>query len=71
MAMRALDRLKAEGANLEKVNICQVNGASNWKKIPDRGAGIGMDCFGLTLGMMLKRFAKPGRSCDIIHARAA
>lgn len=43
--------LKENGANLEKVNICHVNGASYWQDILETGASIGMDCFGSTFNV--------------------
>jgi phosphotriesterase-related protein len=43
--------LKENGANVEKVNICHVNGSSYWEDILKTGASIGMDCFGSTFNV--------------------
>jgi len=49
--MAALRLLKENGANLEKVNICHVNGADYWQEVLETGAFIGMDCFGSTFNV--------------------
>ena len=46
--MAALGILQANGANLEKVNICHVNGAGYWRDVIEAGAYVGLDCFGST-----------------------
>jgi phosphotriesterase-related protein len=51
IVLQALKVLKDNGANLEKVNICHVNGSSYWKDVLDTGAYIGMDCFGSTFNV--------------------
>jgi phosphotriesterase-related protein len=49
--LAALRILKDNGANLEKVNICHVNGSAYWEDILKTGASIGMDCFGSTFNV--------------------
>jgi phosphotriesterase-related protein len=49
--LAALQILKENGANLEKVNICHVNGSPYWEDIFKTGATIGMDCFGSTFNV--------------------
>jgi phosphotriesterase-related protein len=51
IVLEALKILQENGANLEKVNICHVNGASYWEDILKTGASIGMDCFGSTFNV--------------------
>jgi phosphotriesterase-related protein len=51
IVLQALQVLKDNGANLEKVNICHVNGSSFWKEVLNLGAYIGMDCFGSTFNV--------------------
>jgi phosphotriesterase-related protein len=49
--LEALQVLKENGANLEKVHICHVNNASYWDEIVKTGASIGLDCFGSTFNV--------------------
>ncbi|MBI1880740.1 MAG: hypothetical protein HYR94_21395 [Chloroflexi bacterium] len=49
--MAALKILEDNGANLEKVNVCHVNGASYWQEIVETGATVGLDCFGSTFNV--------------------
>jgi phosphotriesterase-related protein len=51
IVLAALQILKENGANLEKVHICHVNGSSYWEDILKTGASIGMDCFGSTFNV--------------------
>jgi phosphotriesterase-related protein len=49
--MEALNILEENGADLEKVCICHVNGAKFWRQVVDTGAYVGMDCFGSTFNV--------------------
>lgn len=49
--LEAIQILKENGANVEKVHICHVNGAGYWEDILKTGASIGMDCFGSTFNV--------------------
>jgi phosphotriesterase-related protein len=51
IVLEAIRILKENGANVEKVNICHVNGSSYWEDILKTGASIGMDCFGSTFNV--------------------
>ena len=51
VVLEAIKILKENGANVEKVHICHVNGASYWEDILKTGATIGMDCFGSTFNV--------------------
>jgi phosphotriesterase-related protein len=78
VVLEALAILKENGANLEKVHICHVNGASYWEDILKTGASIGMDCFGsnfnvdselVILETDLKRIRDLKRVVDAGYAR--
>lgn len=43
---RVLALLERNGADIERIRICHVNGARWWKDVVSRGATIGLDCFG-------------------------
>ena len=51
VVLAACDILMTSGANPEKVHICHVNGAPWWKDVVDRGATVGLDCFGSTFSV--------------------
>lgn len=51
LVMEALKILSKNGANLEKVNICHVNGADYFEGILKIGAYVGLDCFGSTFNI--------------------
>jgi phosphotriesterase-related protein len=51
IVMAALKILEENGANLEKVNICHVNGASWWRDVVETGATMGYDTFGSTFNI--------------------
>ena len=51
VVMSALKILEENGANLEKVHICHVNGASWWRDVVETGATMGYDTFGSTFNI--------------------
>ena len=51
VVLAAIDILTTNGANPEKIHICHVNGAPWWTDVVERGATVGLDCFGSTFSV--------------------
>jgi phosphotriesterase-related protein len=51
IVMEAIRILVENGANVEKIHICHVNGSPYWDDVLKTGASIGMDCFGSTFNV--------------------
>jgi phosphotriesterase-related protein len=51
VVLRAIELLTAEGADPTRIHICHVNERPYWRDIIDRGATVGLDCFGSTFSI--------------------
>jgi phosphotriesterase-related protein len=51
VVLQAIDLLTGEGADPTRVHICHVNERPYWREIVDRGATVGLDCFGSTFSI--------------------
>ncbi len=51
VVLRAIEVLTGEGADPTRIHICHVNERPYWKDITDRGATVGLDCFGSTFSI--------------------
>ena len=51
VVLRAIDILTGEGADPSSIHICHVNERPYWEDIVERGATVGLDCFGSTFSI--------------------
>jgi phosphotriesterase-related protein len=51
VVLQAIDLLTAEGADPTRIHICHVNERPYFQDIIDRGATVGLDCFGSTFSI--------------------
>ena len=51
VVLQAIDLLTGEGADPTRIHICHVNERPYWRDIIDRGATVGLDCFGSTFSI--------------------
>jgi len=51
VVLRAIGILTGEGADVTRIHICHVNEQPWWKDIVERGASVGLDCFGSTFSV--------------------
>lgn len=51
VALRAIDLLVGEGADPARIHVCHINEQSWWQDVVDRGASVGLDCFGSTFSI--------------------
>jgi len=51
VVLQAIGILTGEGADVTRIHICHVNEQPWWKDIVERGASVGLDCFGSTFSV--------------------
>jgi phosphotriesterase-related protein len=51
VVLQAIDLLTGQGADPTRIHICHVNERPYWTDIVDRGASVGLDCFGSTFSI--------------------
>jgi phosphotriesterase-related protein len=51
IVLRAIGILTDQGARADRIHICHINQAPWWRDVVERGASLGLDCFGSTFSI--------------------